>query len=145
MCHVSLAGDSIFSFLFFSSTTLPTPRLGRFYALPLRDYQITRRREQGGGRGRRGKKLHPRKFRKIEITGACVNDIPLGFRETTRFKINSAHEIRRKGCGGTVEKDLATSSACLPCKVILCILRSRFRHSFVRLLLSLSLSLSSLN
>lgn len=90
------------------------------------------------GGGWQGKKLHPQKFRKIEITGACVNDIPLGFRETTRFKINSAHEICRKGCGGTVEKDLATSSACLPCKVILCILRSRFRHSFVRLLLSLS-------
>lgn len=120
---------------------LPTPHLDRFYMLLLKDHQITRRRERD-----QDKKLHPRKFRKIEITGACINDIPLGFRESTRFKINSAHEIRRKGCGGTVEKDLATFSACLSCKVILCILRSYFRHSFVRrAILALSLSLPLLN
>ena len=136
-----MVGDFIFSFFFFLSTTLPTLRLGRFYTLLLRDYQITRRRERG-----QDKKLYSRKFRKIEITDACINDIPLGFRKSTRFKINSAHEIRRKGCEGTVEKDLATFSACLSCKVILCILRSCFRHSFVRrAILALSLSLSLLN
>ena len=97
-----------------------------------------------GGRGgveREDKKLRPRKFRKIEITDAWVNDAPLSLRRfstsnDTGTKINNARAFartrrnRRRRRSG--KRTLASFlRACLPCKVILCILRRwRFRRRF---------------